>query len=570
MKRAKTIHNIFGDFVKKVKIILILISILFILLLILLLIPKVSVNPRIQILDEENQEIAYLINGHKSSSVSIDELKPKHISYILEIEDKDFFNHNGFSLPRIMKSMWYNVLHSSKQGASTITQQYIKNTYLENKKSISRKIKELYLSIKLENNVDKTTILQDYLSTIYFGNNVYGINNASDYYYSKDVGSLSDKEIISLIALWNAPAVYSNNIDKWNEKKDALVSKLYTNGILNKTEYMAALQDISLNINKEYISSNRQYYIDQVISQFKQYTYKAKFNEKIIIKTKYKTSTEKIKSNQEIDYSIICMNKQGYITTCIGNKDYNKSTFNIAIQGKRDIGSTIKPLLYYEAYRCNLEHSIFTSAPYSFSYKDDTITISNSSNLYYSDISMRTALAVSDNIYAVKMHLTLGMNTLCNHLKKYNIESNPYPSLALGSVGLSLKELICIYYQFFSGGSYVSASFISSVLLGEIEYTHTPKYSYFLDKNLVEKTKELLHAPFDSTIPHSTCGNLQALLPHTTYGKSGLTDYDSYAIGFDEENITAVWCGDMNNKELVDPVNKRLPKDLFVQTMNAL
>lgn len=570
MKTEKTIHNIFGDYVKKGKTILILISVAFLLLLILILIPKVSVNPRIQILDENNQEIAYLVNGHKSSSLSLDELKPEHISYILEIEDKDFLNHNGFSLPRIIKSLWYNIIHSSTQGASTITQQYIKNTYLENKKSISRKLKELYLAIKLENNEDKTTIFEEYLSTIYFGNNVYGIKNASKYYYSKDVGMLTNKEMISLIALWNAPAVYSKNIDKWNEKKDSLVSKLYTNGILNKSDYIAALQDISLNINKEYLSSNRQFFIDQVISQLNQYTYKAKFNEKIIIKTKYKPSTEAIKSNQDIDYSIISMNTEGYITTCIGNKDYNTSTFNIAIQGKRDIGSTIKPLLYYEAYRCNLENSIFTSAPYSFSYKEDTITISNSSNLYYSDISMRTALAVSDNIYAVKMHMALGMNTLCNHLKKYNIQSNPYPSLALGSVGLSLKELICIYYQFFSSGAYVSPSFISSVTLGKKEYTHSPKYSFPLDKQICNEIKELLHAPFDSSILHSTCGVLQSLLPHKTYGKSGLTDFDSYLIGFDEENITAVWCGDINNKQLVNSENKKLPKELFVQTMNLV
>lgn len=570
MKIRKTIHNIFGDFVKKIKITLLILAILLFLLFILLVIPKTSRNPRVQILDENNQEIVYLINGHKSSSVKIEDLREEHISYILAIEDKDFFKHNGFSIPRIMKSIWNNLASSSKQGASTITQQYIKNTYLENKKSISRKIKEIYLAIKLENKEDKAAILQDYLSTIYFGNNVYGINNAAQYYYSKRVGDLSDKEMISLIALWNAPTVYSNSIEKWNTKKDILVLKLYKDGLLSKDKYMQALSDISLNINQKFISSNRQYFIDQVVHQFQQYAYKADFNEKIIIKTKYKPATEGIQSSQAIDYSIISLNKEGYITTCIGNKDYYSSTFNIAIQGKRDIGSTIKPLLYYEAYRCNLENTVFTSSPFSFTYKNEDITISNSSNLYYSDIGMREALAVSDNIYAVKMHLRLGMNTLCNHLKKYNIQSNPYPSLALGSVGLSLKELIRIYYQFFSDGQYVSPSFIYSVVISNKEYTHPPKYTSILDKSTCSEVKKLLSAPFDSTIEHATCGSLQKQLARKTYGKSGLTDFDSYVIGFDEKNITAVWCGDINNLELVNPEDKRLPKDLFVQTMNSL
>ncbi len=548
---------------------LIFIFLVFILILFLFQLPKSSKNPRIQILDEKNNEIVYLINLNKTNSENLSNLNSEYINYILTIEDKHFYDHQGFYLPRIIKSIWNNIFHFSKEGGSTITQQYIKNTYLNNKRSIFRKIKEIYLAIKLENISSKEEILSDYLSSLYFGNNVYGLTNAASYYYDKDVSDLTQKEMISLIALWNAPTIYSNHIEKWNNKKNELAKKLNKNGILNDVEYQQVIKDIELKINKNYMNSNRLYYIDQVINELKKINVKSKFNETIKIYTCYHKETEKVKSNLDINYAVISLNEDGYFTSCVGNKDYNTSSFNIAMNGKRDIGSTIKPLLYYEAILCGFENKYFNSEIFSFPYKDDIITISNNTNHYYNTINMRQALAVSDNIYATKMHLELGMNTLVNHLKKYDIEANPYPSLALGSVGMSLKQLLCIYYQFFSKGYYIQPKFIKLIEIGTLIYNFKTKKTSLNNPTICKKVHDLLSSPFDTSIPYATCSSISNKLNTKCYGKSGLTDYDSYMIGYNEKNLVAVWTGDIENKILTNSDYKKLPKELFTKMINS-
>ncbi len=554
----------------KKRILLILPLVFFLFLVITISTNKISKNPRILIVNDNNQEIIYLNNLNKTNTENIQALREDYIQYILCIEDKDFYQHSGFSLPRIIKSIFNNIFKSKKQGGSTITQQYIKNTYLTNKKSIGRKIKEIYLSIKLENNLSKNEILSEYLSALYFGNNVYGLTNAARYYYDKDVEDLTDKEIISFIALWNAPTIYSNNTDKWNRKKNEIAGILLKKGVLDKHIYEKVKGDIKLNVNPKFINSNKSYYIDQVISEFNKLNINSKFNEIIKIKTFYNSNTENIYSNLDTNYTLLSMNQQGYFTSCIGDKNYKDSSYNIAFLGKRDIGSTIKPLLYYEAIKCGLKNKIFTSELYSFKYKNDIITVSNSSNQYYNSIDMRTALAVSDNIYATKMHLQLGMNTLVNHLKKYNIDAKPYPSLALGSVGMSLKQLMCIYYQFFVEGKYIYPRFIYEIELNDKSLSFHTKTIQLGNKDICNQIKELMSSVFDVSIPHATCNSIAKKLKTKCYGKSGLTDYDSYMIGFDENNLVAVWSGDINNQKLLNTEYKRLPKELFYKAMNCL
>ena len=126
-----------------------LVIVLFIIILLKIKNIPISSNSQIIILDCNNEEIAYINNGHKTNRESLDKIKDEYIDYILFIEDKSFYKHNGFDIKRLIKSIYNNLTNQSKEGASTITQQYIKNTYLTNEKSLFRKAKELMLAIKL-------------------------------------------------------------------------------------------------------------------------------------------------------------------------------------------------------------------------------------------------------------------------------------------------------------------------------------------------------------------------------------------------------------------------------------
>ena len=183
---------------------------------------------------------------------------------------------------------------------------------------------------------------------------------------------------------------------------------------------------------------------------------------------------------------------------------------------------------------------------------------------------MRTALATSDNVYAVKTHLKLGMNTLVYNLKKYNIEAFAIPSLALGSVGMSLLDLIKIYTQFFDNGYYINIRYIYNIHTKTKDYSFTPKKEIIANPDICNEIRELMAYVFSSSIKYATASSIERKLKMKCYGKSGLTDYDSYMLGFNDNNIVAVWCGDIDNKPLVELEYKRLPKEIFSNLINIL
>ena len=555
----------------KASIIILIIIALFIFYLKPLNLSNINKNAQISILNDEDKEIINYINNHPTTPINIKKLSTKNIDILLHIEDKTFYKHSGFNIQRIIKTLFTNIKNKQSHGASTITQQYIKNLYLNNSKKISRKLKELYYSIKLEQSLPKDKILEGYLNCIYFGNDIYGLNNASTYYFNKNYQELKTKEMITLIALINAPSYYSTNIKEWNNKKNTLTEILYKNNIISFLEYQEALKDITFNINNNIYPSNLLFFSDATLQEFKKLKIESTLNEKITIKTKYNNKINSIKVNTTGNIASLAINKDGYIISCIGDKEY--TPFNIALQGKRDIGSTIKPLLYYEALKCGFStNKTYISSPFSFNYKNEKITIKNySTNYTYKPINMKTALATSDNIYAIKTHIDIGTKTLTNHLRKYGIITESLPSLALGSVGMSLYDLTRIYSQFFTEGKYLTLQFISSIIIdNRTIYNTKPIIKILGNPKYFSKIKNIMDGIFDPSIPSATAKTIGPLLKTKCYGKSGLTDYDSYMIGFNDDILIAVWSGHLNNDLLINPNIKRLPKEIFLKQINSI
>lgn len=444
--------------------------------------------------------------------------------------------------------------------------------YLDNSKTFGRKFKELYYAIKLEQIASKDEILASYLNCIYLGNDIYGIANASSYYFNKSYTDLSIKEMTTFVALLNAPTYYSTHLDKLEEKKNRLLTVLLENNTITSKEYEQAKTPIEFHLNPYIYNSNLLYFTDGVLKEYKAMNLNPKFNQKVTIKTQYNMAMNTLAVTSLANYASIAVNKDGFILAMIGDKDYYTSSFNITVNGKRDIGSTIKPLLYYEALKCGYStKQTYYSGPYSFSYHNETITIKNNASVYpYKDISMREALATSDNIYAIKTHQALGFKTLSNHLKKYNIEAKSLPSLALGSVGMSLQDLTRIYTQFFTEGKYLKLRYIEQIHIdNKKHYQAKMEYKTLGSSEDFKKIKDLMSSIFDSSIPHSTAASIASKLPTKCYGKSGLTDFDSYMMGFSDDILIGVWSGYLDNQPLEDITSKRIPKEIFLKLINS-
>lgn len=512
------------------------------------------------------------INNHPIYPVDIKLMNEQNIKLLLHIEDKSFYTHSGFNFKRIIKSVFLNLFKNRSEGASTITQQYIKNVYLNNSKTIHRKIKEIYLAIKLEQIASKDEILTGYLNCLYFGNDVYGLGSASKYYFNKEYYQLSKHEMIYLIALLNSPSLYSNDTNALENKKNNLAKLLYKSNLLTFEEYSICKTKITFSNEMELFPSNLRFFCDGVINEFNKLNIVSNFNEKILINTHFCKEINDFYYDIDGDYSAVCVDKKGFYLAVIGGKNYYKSPFNIALEGKRDIGSTVKPILYYEALKCGYTpKTVKYSSAFSFKYDNQTYTINNYNSIYQNKfITMKEALASSDNIYAIKTHLDIGMKTLSNHFKKYGIAAKPIPSLCLGSVGMSLSELLKIYSQFFTEGYYLNFKFISNVSVdNKVVYIAKENKKVLGNAAKFKQIKDILNGIFDPNIPYSTCRNYSNLLKDACYGKTGLTDFDSYMIGFNEDVLIGVWSGYVDNKILESKDLKNLPKEIFLDMMNS-
>lgn len=537
---------------------------------------------RIEIYDSSNKLIYWSNNYHESSYTDFEDI-PNIIKQIFVYsEDKRFYSHSGFDIYRIINSLTKN----SKSGASTITQQYVKNLYFTNARNIFRKIKELYLSIRLEQIYTKDEILQGYLNTIYFGHSIYGITDAARFYFNKELDELSIAEICVLANIIKNPTLF-NPIDKFDNallKRNALIKALYSASIISSYE-MSQAQSEEINIykqNPKIYSSAVLYFKDIVLKELTELKIKKDFNQVISIYTNYNTDLNKKlqelidKRNLDSNVSLIAVDKNGYYLSTIGGKDYNSNSFNIAIKGQREIASTIKPLLYYEALKSG--YNPLTSHLCNqtlFKINNNTYSFSNYHNIYESvPIPMGYALATSDNIYALKTHVSLGLKSISRALKKYDISSQSHIQQAIGNISISLNKLLEIYYSFQSLGNTVSFKAIKEIHINDKRiYKNYFSYNKVLNSDICYILNDMMTYMFDDNLSHNTTVTGKYIAPFLNgkaAGKSGLDDYNSYMIGFNKDYLIGAWTGYINHKVLSNPKDKAFPKTLFLNAFNQL
>lgn len=553
--------------------------------------PRIYHPNQIELYDIDEKQIYSRIKDNFSNYININEISEPFKITLIEIEDQHFYSHNGVDYKRILKSFFINLKNqNNEQGASTITQQLARLLYLSNEKTYKRKFKELIIAKKFEANYTKDQILEFYINTIYFGHNLYGIDAASKYYFNKSPLYLDYKEASILVGIINSPNKYAPDINKdlCIKKSNSILKKLYERNILDKENYNYYLEKevtFSLKSNNEYI--NFLYYQDAVINELnkrkisskntllKGYsitTYLDRNIQKNILNTVNKYKKE---LNENEDISIVIMEaNSSKVLGLIGGSDYSKSTFNRAISSYRQVGSTIKPLLYYLALENGFTPlSTFRSEETSFNIRGiGEYSPKNAGERYGNrDINMIEAIALSDNIYATKTILLLGSKNFASLINRFNIEVNDInPTLALGNIDLSLLQLVSIYNTFASNGKYYVPSFIKEVKSqeGNSIYTHKEEYQQLLNSQSSTIINYLLRSPFDKALQSYATPSLMSYQTKARFSaKTGTTDYSSYVIGYNPKYTIGVYIGNDINNELS---NTRLSKQIFVDIANKL
>ncbi|MBE6157666.1 MAG: PBP1A family penicillin-binding protein [Firmicutes bacterium] len=540
--------------------------------------PKLEINSANNIALYDNNKKLFFQGTRSSNWVSLNNISDYVINSTIYTEDKNFYKHHGFDLLRILKASYINITNRKlKQGASTITQQYAKNLFLDFDKTIKRKWDEMWYTIRMEDDYSKDEILEGYLNTINYGHGVYGIENASQFYFGKSAKILDLAEASILTGIPKAPSIYSPLIDYESAKKRQLVvlNELLKNKIISKGELEDAYNE-KLNFigEKERSDLNvAMYYQDAVFKELetlseipkslsdikglKIYTNldfeQQKYLENVV--------TETIPTDSKVEVSSVMMNPDtGGIIALVGGKDYNTSSYNRVVESSRQVGSTMKPYLYYAALENGFtSSSAFTSEATTFTFSNqDNYTPKNYNDKYGNKpISMATAIAYSENIYAVKTHLFLGSDALINVARRVGITSKleDIPSLPLGTNEINIKEMAAGYAAFANLGYKVKPHLIEKVvdLKGNILYQADNTKELVLNSSLVFILNNMLTATYDPVYidyNYPTAIGLNAKLNHKYALKSGTTNTDNWNIGFNKDIVCAVWIGYDDNKEL--------------------
>ena len=540
--------------------------------------PKVVINTANSVFLYDNNEKVFFQGNDEKEWVSLDDISSYVVDATIYTEDKNFYKHHGFDFLRILKAFYINLTSgATRQGASTITQQYAKNLFLSFDKTWKRKWDEMWYTIKIESTYSKDEILEGYLNTINYGHGMYGIENASNYYFGKSAKDLSLAEATMLTGIPKSPSNFSPlvDFDAAKERQLLILKLLVENDIITESE-----KDKAYNEELKFLGEKERddlttvmYYHDAVMDELesidsipKSYSdtsgLKIYTNLDLDLQKKVEENIqESIPDDSKIQTSVVLMNPgTGGVLALIGGKDYNESSFNRATDSLRQVCSTMKPYLYYAALENGFtSSSSFTSEETTFVFNDQEDYTPQNYNKTYGNkpISMGTAIAYSENIYAVKTHLFLGGDALINVARRVGITSKleNVPSLPLGTNEINILEMAAGYSTFANLGNKVSPHFIEKVedSDGTVLYEAKNSKEAVLNPSITFILNNLLTATYDSDYidyNYPTAIGLAPKLTHKYALKSGTTETDNWNIGFNNNIVCAVWVGYDDNQTL--------------------
>ena len=523
--------------------------------------------------DNQNE---LLYQGSRSNEwANLEDINENLVNAVIAVEDKNFYDHHGFDYLRIAKAMLTNIKKKSiVQGASTISQQYIKNLYLDFDKTWGRKIEEAFLTLELEVHYDKDDILEGYLNTINYGQGNMGIVNAASFYFNKKPKDLTLEEAIVLAGIPKNPAGYNpvSNYEASINRAWVVAKSMLNNGYIDENTYNNLFKE-KLEIFGQTKKNNLQmimYYQEAVLNELstikevpaslvnagglKIYT-TLDLNEQ----TNLEKNILENKPNDNVQVaSVIVDPKTGAVKALTGGMNYAKSQYNRALKSKRQVGSTMKPFLYYAALENNMTmSSSFKSEETTFYLSNGkTYAPQNAGNIYASkEITMAAALALSDNIYAVKTNLFLGADKMIDVAKRTGItvSLDEVASLPLGTSEINILDYATGYTTFASGGYEKDLYFIEKIedLDGNVLYEHenkntlviNPNYTYILNEMMTSTTNS---AYVDYTTP--TALNIAGNLTHKYALKTGSTNTDYWIVGYNPDRLMMMWMGYDDNQ----------------------
>jgi len=564
-----------------------------------------------KIYDRTGKILLYDIYGEeKREIVNFDKISQNIKNAVLASEDANFYEHNGIDIKGIFRSILVDIkLGSLSQGASTITQQLIRSSFLTRQKVFSRKIREIVLAIEIERRYSKDEILNWYLNQIPFGENAYGVESACQTYFNKSSSDISLAEAATLAAIIPAPSYYSpfgSNLDKLLKRKDIVLDRMVKTGFINQE-----LADKTKQEKIVFAEENKSIKAPHFVMYVKKYL-QEKYGDDFLKERGLKVYTtldwelqkfaEEVVASQE-NYAksvnannsavVVIDPKTGEILSLMGSKNYFEKSypegceenstskclftpkFDVATMGLRQPGSSFKPIVYASAFKKGFTTETIlwdvktefnpNCSPLANQSKDiyglDCYHPYNYDENFRGKVSLRSAIAQSLNLPSVKLLYLTGLNESLQTAKDLGITTLNEPeryglALVLGGGEVTLLELTSAYGVFATEGQRTEP--ISIIKIedsdGKIIEENKNSSTKVLDTNVARQINDIL-SDNNARAPIFGYNSVLNFSGYNVAVKTGTTENykDAWTIGYTPFAVVGVWSGNNNNS----PISKK-------------
>ena len=543
-------------------------------------------NTRTIVYDVNNNEVAKLGN-EVGENLETADIPQQMQDAILATEDNRFFEHGAVDYRRLVGAVVSNLTSGfGSQGASTISQQLIKRTFLDDNKSIKRKVQEAYLAYKLEQNYDKETIFTMYVNRIYYSDGVYGLKTAAKYYYNKDISQLTLPQMALLAGMPQHPNTYNpyDNPEAAKARRDTVLYLMQYHDKITKEEAESAKQTnimdgiVSRNSDERVILSSEfdsKYtgYMNQIVNELKNSKeYKdyegdvlnlglkiyTNFDPKIQSSLSDSITSNAVGIKQASNVAMVVLNNENSgIAAIYGGKNQTFNGYNIATQAKLQPGSAIKPILAYgpavEYLNWGSDHIINDS-------KIHGTFIQNWDRQYHGNITINNALMMSYNIPAVKTYQEVGFDRVKQYASRVGMsvtdDSLTTPIGGSGD-GYSPLQMAAAYVPFSNNGYYATPKAIKKVY--DSEGSEIKSFSIDDRKQVIKDSTAYIMTSMLRNVVNGTAtssrisgADMAVKTGTTTFGEAEAEKYnfdinnyskDSWVVGYTSNYTLAVWQG---------------------------
>ncbi len=483
---------------------------------------------------------------------------------VVAIEDERYYKHNGVDAQGLARAVLMNITEGfGSEGASTITQQYIRNTILLDEMteiSIARKVREAYLAMELEKRYDKQQILEMYLNAIYFGEGAHGAEAASRTYFSKHANELTLAESALLAGIPQQPG----RLDPYEypdaaiKRRNLVLSRMLAQGYIDQVSHDAAVNTpLELKRAKDPEDGIYQapYYVAHVKKLLQErFSKQVVFGGGLKVYTALDTRLQKYAEDamkaglpsKGPEGALVSINpKNGKVVALVGGRNYKKNKFNLATQGHRQAGSAFKTFTLVTAIDLGISPStmVDSSSPARIPTKPKPWVVSNSEGRGRGSISFRSATVASVNTVFARVAWAIGAKKIAKTANKMGIKTRlkAYPSISLGAQNVTPLEMTSAYATLANNGKYYEPVFITKVVdkNGETILDSEPDSKQAIKPSVAYATTQVLKG----VISGGTA--TRARIGRPAAGKTGTSQdhRDVWFVGYTPQLATGIWVG---------------------------